>query len=64
MRRIWTGLLVAGVLAQGAVAAERVRYLVQLKPGAEAAVLAQSKGMGVNWRCNCPSNMRSHSGCL
>ncbi|MGL5326366.1 MAG: S8 family peptidase [Aeromonas sp.] len=46
MRRIWTGLLVAGVLAQGAVAAERARYLVQLKPGAEAAVLAQSKGMG------------------
>ncbi|MEN3786541.1 S8 family peptidase [Aeromonas veronii] len=46
MRRIWTGLLVAGVLAQGVMAAERARYLVQLKPGAEAAVLAQSKGMG------------------
>ncbi|ABK39419.1 S8 family peptidase [Aeromonas hydrophila] len=46
MRRIWLGLLVAGVLGQGAMAAERDRYLVQLKPGAEAAVLAQSKGMG------------------
>lgn len=46
MRRIWTGLLVAGVLAQGVMAAERARYLVQLKPGVEAAVLAQSKGMG------------------
>ncbi|MCF3096190.1 peptidase S8 [Aeromonas australiensis] len=46
MRLIWTGLLVAGVLAQGVVAAERARYLVQLKPGAEVAVLAQSKGMG------------------
>ncbi|MGY4043255.1 S8 family peptidase [Aeromonas hydrophila] len=46
MRRIWLGLLVAGVLGQGAMAAERDRYLVQLKPEAEAAVLAQSKGMG------------------
>ena len=46
MRRIWLGLLVAGVLGQGAMAAERERYLVQLKPGAGAAVLAQSKGMG------------------
>ncbi|WP_330543680.1 S8 family peptidase [Aeromonas hydrophila] len=46
MRRIWLGLLVAGVLGQGAMAAERDRYLVQLKPGAEVAVLAQSKGMG------------------
>ena len=43
MRRIWLGLLVAGVLGQGAMAAERDRYLVQLKPGAEAAVLAVSK---------------------
>lgn len=46
MKRIWIGLLVAGVLGQGAMAAERARYLVQLKPGAEAAVLAQSQGMG------------------
>lgn len=46
MRRIWIGLLVAGVLGQGAMAAERARYLVQLAAGAEAAVLAQSKGMG------------------
>lgn len=46
MKRIWIGLLVAGVLGQGAMAAERARYLVQLKPGAEAAVLAQSRGMG------------------
>ncbi|MFQ2167403.1 S8 family peptidase [Aeromonas hydrophila] len=46
MRRIWLGLLVAGVLGQGTMAAERERYLVQLKPGTEAAVLAQSKGMG------------------
>ena len=46
MRRIWLGLLVAGVLGQGAMAAERDRYLVQLKPGAEAAVLAQSREWG------------------
>ncbi|WP_421272808.1 S8 family peptidase [Aeromonas taiwanensis] len=46
MKRIWTGLLIAGMLGQGAMAAERARYLVQLKPGAEAAVLAQSQGLG------------------
>lgn len=46
MKRIWTGLLIAGMLGQGAMAAERARYLVQLKPGAEATVLAQSQGLG------------------
>lgn len=46
MKRIWISLLVAGMLGQGAMAAERARYLVQIKPGASDSVLAQSRGMG------------------
>lgn len=46
MKRIWITLLVAGMLGQGAMAAERARYLVQIKPGASDSVLAQSRGMG------------------
>ncbi|MGY3969467.1 S8 family peptidase [Aeromonas enteropelogenes] len=46
MKRIWISLLVAGMLGQGAMAAERARYLVQIKPGASDSVLAQSQGMG------------------
>ncbi|WP_421189971.1 S8 family peptidase [Aeromonas enteropelogenes] len=46
MKRIWISLLVAGMLGQGAMAAERTRYLVQIKPGASDSVLAQSRGMG------------------
>lgn len=46
MKPIWIGLLLAGMLGEGAMAAERARYLVQMKPGAAAAVLAQSRGMG------------------
>ncbi|BEE16607.1 peptidase S8 [Aeromonas enteropelogenes] len=46
MKRVWISLLVAGMLGQGAMAAERARYLVQIKPGASDSVLAQSRGMG------------------
>ncbi|WP_254203526.1 hypothetical protein [Aeromonas sp. FDAARGOS 1407] len=49
MKRIWISLLVAGMLWQGAMAAERARYLVQIKPGASDSVLAQSRGMGASW---------------
>ncbi|MGN5150725.1 S8 family peptidase [Aeromonas enteropelogenes] len=46
MKRIWISLLMAGMLGQGAMAVERARYLVQIKPGASDSVLAQSRGMG------------------